>query len=316
MDGKLRVPVPASVTAWYLVPKALAADHARMIAIGCIDELNRGMIEHAECGLTVEVSSTLTNGESFQRPGFASGRHFVSFRVSCRTGITALHEWTARDLAAEFAAEWKVTAIADACAGQWISVDEARASLHAKENGTLRLSDWVRVAVVPAEGDRTVSLATVGLRRYGLPELRVADVPSWFTDAWSVVLTGLARRLHEDFMDAVFDATPAGEPPLRTQAPPVFEVPAEIVLSEADVAAAYCLRSRADTHGSLIGLGLDQDAAGTVVTVRPPGDWARSPRDFLESLAVGPLKSVLKAAQMFDDLVTGNADLEEFAARL
>lgn len=320
MDGKLMVPVPASVTAWYLVPSRLTADDARMIAMGRADEPSRNMIERADCGLKVEVSSTLTSGERFRRPEFVSDRGLVSFRASCRTGMAPVHEWSARELAAELAVELKVAAIADACAERWISVDEARASLHAKEDGNLRLSDWVRVAAFSTGTDHTrsiepVSLETVGLRRYGLPELHVADVPSWFTDPWSVALTGLAERLRRDFIDAVYDATPVGELPLRTQAPPTFELPAEIMLSAQDVAAAYCLRGVMDPHGSVIGLGLDHDAAEAFLTVRPPDDGGWSPRDFLESVVEGPLKSVLKAARLFDDFVTGHADLEEFAVR-
>lgn len=319
MDEKLMVPVPASVTAWYLVPSRMEADRARRIALsGGNMEFSRDMLEHAECGLKLDVASTEA-GESFRRPQFVVDRYLVSFRASCRTGIVPLHEWTARKLAANLAGELKVTAIADACAGQWITVDEAWASLHAKEDGNIRLSDWIRAAAVPVQRDparshEPVALETVGLRRYGLPELRVGDVPSWLMDLWSVALTGLAGRLLRDFAEPVFDAT-TGEAPYRTQAPPVFEVPSQVTLSSADVASAYCLRGRAHDSGSVIGLRLDQDAAGTFLTLRPPGDRGWNHRDFLESVAEGPLRSVLTAAGMFDDFVTGNADLEEFAAR-
>lgn len=321
MDEKLLVPVPPSLTACYLVPTRMAADQARTIALtGDNMAVSRDLIEHAECGLTLDVSSTLADGGSFRRPEFVADRNLVAFRASCRTGIVPLHEWTTRELAANLATELKVTGIADACAEQWITADEARASLYSKEDGNIRLSDWVRVTAVPAgrapaRAGEPMSLATVGLRRYGLPELRLAEVPSCLMDLWSVALTGLAMRLHWDFVEAVFDAATPGDLPYRTQAPPVFEVPPRVMLSPADVAAAYCLRGRADDYGSVIGLRLDQGAAGTFLTVRPPDDWAQSPRDFLESVTEGPLMSVLKAAALFDDFVTGNADLDEFAAR-
>ena len=321
MNEKLIVPVPASVAAWYLVPATMEADRARGIALSRAGESIGRLIEYAECDLKVEVSSTVSSGENFRRPGWVSGqhrvsdRHLVSFRASARTGIPALHEDVARALAAEFASELKVPAIADAGAGQWISADEARASLHAKEDGNLRLSDWVRVAAVPDGENRTVSLETVGLRRYGLPELRAADVPSWFGDGWSVALTGLAWRLRAEFLETVFAATPAGELPLRTQAPATFGVPEQIRLSADDVASAYCLRGVSDPLGNTIGLRRDQEASGTFLTVRPPRDWDWGPEAFLESVADGPLRPVLKAARVFDDLVTGNTDLAEFALR-
>ena len=315
MNGKLMVPVPAVMSAWYLVPATIAADDARSIAMGVASETDRRLIGDAERGLKVAVSSTLTSGESFRRPDFVSDRNLVSFRVTCRAGLAAFHESVARTLAAGLAGEVQAAAIADAGGGQWISADEARASLHAKEDGSLRLSDWVRVAAVPDRVKRTVSLETVGMRRYGLPELRATEVPSWLGDGWSVALTGLAWQIRCDFIDAVYDATPAGELPLRTQAPATFAVPAEIGLSADDVASAYCLRGVSDPLRSVIGLGLDHEASGTFLTVCPPHDWCWSQQAFFESVAEGPLKPVLKAARIFDDLVTGNVDLEEFAIR-
>ena len=315
MDGKLMVPVPASVSAWYLVPGVLGADDAREIAVGLADERDRLIIERETCDLSVSVTSTADGEGGFRRPDFVPDSHLVSFRVSCRTGLASVHEWIARTLAAEFADEVKATAIADAGGGQWISVEEARASLHEKEDGCLRLSDWVRIAAVPDRPERTVSLETAGMARYGLPELRAGCVPSWLGDGWSVALTGLAQRIRDDFAEVVRDATPSGDLPFRAPAPSAFGVDDEIRLSADDVASAYCLRGLGDRIGHPVGLRLDQDAAGLFLTVRPPRDWHWSPRDFLESVAEGPLKPVLKAARVFDDLITGNADLEEFAIR-
>jgi hypothetical protein len=92
-------------------------------------------------------------------------------------------------------------------------------------------------------------------------------------------------------------------------------MPAEIKLVADDVASAYCLRGVSNPLRSVIGLGLDQQAEGTFLTVCPPRDWSWNRQSFLESVADGPLKPVLKAARVFDDLVTGNVDLEEFAIR-
>lgn len=315
MDGKLMVPVPACVSAWYLVPSTLAAEEAEEIAVSLADERDRLIIERATCGLSVSVTSTADSEGRFQRPDFVPDSHLVSFRVSCRTGIASLQEWIARTLAAELAGEVKAAAVADVGGGQWISVEEARASLHEKEDGCLRLSDWVRVGAAPDRAKRTVSLETIGLRRYGLPELRAVNVPSWLGDGWSVALTGLAQQVRDEFADAVYDATPLGDLPFRTQAPATFGIDDEIRLSADDVASAYCLRGVSDPLGNVIGLRLDREETGTFLTVRPPRDWDWSPQSFYESVAEGPLKPVLKAARVFDDLVTGNVDLEEFSIR-
>lgn len=315
MDGKLMVPVPAVVSAWYLVPGALAADDAGRLAVETVDDVSRALLEHPDSGLEAEVSSTVTDGDAFRRPDFAGDRHLVSFRLTYRTGIAPLHEWIGRELAAGLASELAAGAVADTAGGQWISVDEALASLHEKEDGCLRLSDWVRVEAVPDRLKRTVALQTVGMRRYGLPELRAAHVPSWLGEGWSVALTGLAWQVREDLCDAVYDAAPAGQSPLRAAAPAAFEISDEPRLTADDVASAYCLRGVSDPLSNVVGLRLDAGEAGPFLTVRPPRDWEWSPQSFYESVAEGALKPVLKAARVFDDLVTGNVDLEEFAAR-
>jgi hypothetical protein len=314
MSGKLTIPVPDSLTAWYLVPSAMSAGQARELAMGVVDKRTRWLIERKECGLKVDISTIVApDGASPDCPALMSRfPRLVSFRVTCHSGIAAFHEWAGRALAAEFAAETKKIVI-DGCTGQLMSVAEARASLHEKEDGNLRLSDWVRVM---AGDDRALSLATAGLRRYGLPELRVAEAPGRLGDAWSVVLAGLGHRLRREFAEAVCSVTPGGELPYSTRAPDVFEIPAEMEVTAADVAGAYCLRGLAAAHGSVIGLSLGQDQAGTFLAVRPPDGWERGTPDFLVSVAEGPLNSVLRAAGLFDALVTGVVGLDEFAGTM
>lgn len=315
MDGRLMVPVPASVSAWYLVPGTLAVEDASRLAVEGVDDVSRALLDHPDSGLEAEVSTTVTDGGSFRRPDFIADQHLVSFRVTYRTGVVPLHEWIGRELSAGLACQLGTDAIADAGGGQWISADEALASLHEKEDGCLRLSDWVRVEAIPDRVRRTVSLQTAGMRRYGLPELRATHVPSWLGDGWSVALTGLAWQVREDLCDAIYDAAPAAQSPLRATAPAAFGISDEPRLTAGDVASAYCLRGVSGRFSNVVGLRLDSEETGPFLTVCPPRDWDWSPQSFYEAVAEGPLKPVLKAARVFDDLVTGNVDLEEFAAR-
>lgn len=56
-----------------------------------------------------------------------------------------------------------------------------------------RTADWFVFARVP--GGDAVSTETRGLARFGLPELRVVEIPASDIPAWDAALTGLAHRL-------------------------------------------------------------------------------------------------------------------------
>ena len=298
MKDTLTLPIPASVTASYLVPASMSAVTARARVMAALDarapdtmpSLVRSMIDtpavtiraqRATAWLPLTLSDRgYVDATPEQMAAIGNARGFVSFTVRCPTQTSPVHEWTGRTLAAVLAAELEVPVV-DVFAPCVLSADDALESLRLRDNRPLRFSDWVEVfGSVP---DGRMWLATRGLYRYGLPELRVRDVPAEMGRTWMSVLTGLALRVYEEFADAVRCVTPRWEPSMR--APATVEIPAEIYVGEHAVARALGTE-HADALAGPIGLDLDQGEdpwSASYLTVRPPAGWYRSADDYLRS---------------------------------
>ncbi|MFN8076096.1 MAG: hypothetical protein U0Q15_11840 [Kineosporiaceae bacterium] len=191
-----------------------------------------------------------------------------------RPGLPAVHEWVARGCAAALAREWD-SPVLDVAAGRLLTAPRALAGLPAPD-GKVRLADWV---VVPHEaGRRGYTITTVGLVRFGLPELLTADVPPQLVRAWGGALTGIAHRLLRAWAQAVRPG-PDGATPAFVELPALLSVAAD------DVAAAYA--TVAGTPGTTrIALRYDQvsPAEPGHLRVVPPEDYPASAGEFLASV--------------------------------
>jgi hypothetical protein len=291
MDQKLTVSVTPVLTAHYLTLARTSARDALTIALHRTDsDAMRTMIRE----LTENSALQVTIREDGWPERSLRYGPFVAFRATRHAGFLPVHEWVARHLAAEYADETD-SPIADLTTERLLTPDQACASLYPKENGSLRLSDWVKVSGQP--GDERISLATRGLRRFGMPEIRVDDLRYGLTDGWQSVLLGLACLLHRKYLAAVRDATPGGALPYATLAPADFEVPAEIEVTIEAVAEAYCLPQRGWTGGSRVRLA----AYDGCLAVRAPGGWGWSWGDFTKSMCDDSLSGIIQAAAPFID---------------
>jgi hypothetical protein len=298
MTDTLTLPIPASVTASYLVPASMSAETARARVMTALDArapggmppLVRSMIgtpavtiraQRAAAWLPLTLSDRgYVDATPGQLAAIGNARGFVAFTVRCPTEITPVHEWTGRTLAAVLAAELGVPVL-DVFAPCVLSADAAMESLRVKDNRSVRFSDWVEVFGSAPDG--RMWLATRGLYRYGLPELRVRHVPPEMGRTWRSVLTGLALRVHQEFAGAVRGATPPWQPAAR--APAFVEIPAEIYVGENAVASAYGAE-HADAFAGPVGLDFDRGEAprsASYLTVRPPVGWYRSADDYFRS---------------------------------
>jgi hypothetical protein len=298
MRDTLTLPIPASVTASYLVPASMPAGNARARVMAALDahapdgmaSLVKSMIDtpavtiraqRAAAWLPLTLSDRgYVDATPEQMAVIGNAQGFVSFTVRCPTETTPVHEWTGRTLAAVLAAELEAPVV-DVFAPCVLSADDALESLRAQDNRPLRFSDWVEVFGSAPDG--RMWLATRGLYRYGLPELRVRDVPREVGRTWMSVLTGLALRVYEQFTDAVRAVTPHWE--LSARAPAIVEIPAEIYVGEQAVARAHGTE-HADASAGPVGLDFDQGEgpwSASYLTVRPPADWYRSADDYLRS---------------------------------
>lgn len=217
---------------------------------------------------------------------------WVSITVETPTYFAPGQEWVARTLAGLLAWQYDVPVL-DLTTGHRLDGDEMLASLHAKENGCIRMADWVSVVSSRTDGPE---LRTRGMRRYGLPELAVTEHSWRYETEWCALLTAIAFRVREKYGEALNgvhnQAVIAGQVPSETM-PGQLDIPDEIGLNSDDVADAYCLpgsfwsrRCGSRWLGSSEWLSetpvrLAIDALSTTLVVHPPLEWAQ-PDDFLD----------------------------------
>jgi hypothetical protein len=313
MTRKLTVSVPGTCTAWYLVRFDMPEDEARSHALHLVENYSAGCVWRMvqEMAASPEFTIAVVSGDGCpemtpEQRELVGDHRWVSVRATCPTGLGPEHEWVAREVAGRLARSLKAQ-VADMLTGRMLTSDEALAALDSKETGITRTCDWVAVAFSDSEHDRKLALTTRGMRRYGLPELRLTDVPATLAGQYCALLTGLAFRLHEEFANAVRMAAPPTQWPPKVRAK--VRIPDEIGINSDDVAAAYCLpgsylsrrwgwRWTADGDGAQR-IGLAFGAEGDVLDVRAPRDWPGSASDFMESLCKGPMSPTVVTVQPY-----------------
>jgi hypothetical protein len=181
-----------------------------------------------------------------------------------RPGWPPAHDWAARAVASSLARRLNGVLV-DLHIPVVLVPDRAARSLPGADEQT-GISDWV--CVLQSSGDRGSWFTTRGLARFGLPELQTLDVPPMFVNPWTAVLTGIARRLLDVWVEL-----------LGTGDRPAFvELPAELEIGEPDIARAY---GRTPTEGGRARVRLRLDPAEdldnqTFLTVVPPNDFPAS----------------------------------------
>lgn len=217
-------------------------------------------------------------------------RKFVAFGSLLRPLPGPLHEWLARAAAASFAAECDLPLV-DGYTRTIMTADSLLGTLPgspalAEADGGFCLPDWVAVRVCDD------GLVTSGLGRFGLPELRVTDVPPDHYLAWGLALVGLGQRLH-----SVLRCD------LRRFAEVAFvQAPAELMVMPADLGGAQALPFSSDA-GLKVRLVLDPAVGDTLrsyLTVEAPADWTGTPAEHrmaLRDLLVAEVQSYLQDFQ-------------------
>ena len=120
------------------------------------------------------------------------------------------------------------------------------------------LADALTVLVSPER--RGLWCTTKGLGAFGLPELQAHGVPTTIGPDWAAVMTGVALRLLEVWVDAL-SATTAS----------FVEIPALVDVTEGDVARAYGVEVPTSVVPATVRLKLDPRVAGdSFLTIWPP----------------------------------------------
>ena len=289
MAEDLILPVPKLLSAVYLVPAALSAQAARdrMTAelsartTGPVGVAARMMLDAGALSVEAVPSSSLPPlpGPLQESLGVApelvsvvtGATEFVVIQALSVPGWPPMHEWAGRACAAVLAAHAGVPLV-DSGMPRVLAADAALRSLPGDGGGgRFRLADWMLVFQSPGSGGLWTT--TMGLGRFGLPELQVRNVPPQLGKAWARVLTGLASRVLGAWLNA-----------LRDRAEPAFaQLPAVLKVSKADIARAYDAPV-AESPAAAVRLTFDpspQESVGSFLSVHPPDDYPASAGEYL-----------------------------------
>ena len=303
---ELVVPVPETVSATYIVPvpAPMSTVEARRQAGKAVEARLTGPLRTlttewlATGAVKVEVEPAGTPppglldkplfGTPKQRVLLARARAFVQFSATQRASLVGMQEWKARGPAAALAVGLGVPVL-DPQALQVLTAEEALAALpdtaltipaSISDVVTVGLSfkPWVRVHDVDNLG--MIAVMTDGMRRFGLPELRMGAASPDLREELTTLLNAVAFRIWSDLL-ARAQQTPNAAGLLDL--PRFLRVPAEMDIHRRDLDRANGVPNRGGT-GTIIGLRFDpaqSENPGDWLTVCPPASWDMSWEDFI-----------------------------------
>lgn len=204
----------------------------------------------------------------------AEARAVVVVEGLGQAGWPPLHEVSARTAALAIG-RLHGAPILDTTATQLLAHDAVEASLPAFGD-PLILTKWVLVP--QSAGELGMWMTTKGLVRFGLPELEVPDVPPQMANAWTAILSGIARALIDRFAE-VLDVARRDQ-----DAPAAFvELDRHLEVRLADIAHAYGDDDPSEDRRSVVRLDpaprSDPDS-DEFLSVGPPVTFERSRAEF------------------------------------
>jgi hypothetical protein len=300
--NELVLPVPKTVSATYVVPvsapmstveareQASRAVEARLT--GPLRTLTAEWLAKSEVRIEVEAAGMpppgLLDKELFgtpeQRVFLARARAFVRFSATQRASLIGIQEWKARGPAAALAAPvldpkaLQVLTAEDALAALPDTIRTIPASISDDITIGLGFKSWVRVYDVDYLG--VIGVMTDGMRRFGLPELRMGPASPDLRDELTALLNGMAFRVWSDLLARAQD-TPNASGLLHL--PRFLRTPAEMDIHRRDLDRAAGVPNRGGMF-CLIGLRFDPaqgEDSGGWLTVCPPACWDTSWEDFI-----------------------------------
>jgi len=290
---QLRVPIPESLTASYLVPlpTALTGAEARHRAIEAVDAWIGDPIRMLVLEWILSKAATIHVTESAdllapvpQQPGGLTAEQlahltracaFAQVTASSAASLIAIQEWKALGPAAALAASLGAPLV-DAQAMTVLSAPDALKALPDTEFSAtpddirvgLSFRPWVSFQGLAREG--TYWAASEGMRRFGLPEFRVGGCERDLREELKEILSAVTFRVWSDLV-AVAQTTP-GATGLMSM-PRILLIPAELDIHRKDLDR---VRGAPNQGGAAITIGLrfdpEQHDRGWL-TVCPPSRW-------------------------------------------
>ena len=303
---ELVLPVPKTVSATYIVPvpapistvearrQAGQAVEARLT--GPLRTLTTKWLAQGAVKVAVEVAGTpppgLLDKPHFgtreQRAFLARARTFVQFSATQRASLIGVQEWKARGPAAALAAGLGAPVL-DPRALQVLTAEEALAGVpdtaltmpaSTSDDVTVCLAFKPLVRVDDVDHLGVIAVMTDGMRRFGLPELRMGPASPDLREELATLLNGVAFRLWSDLL-ARAQETPKAVGLLNL--PRFLRVPAQMEIHRRDLDRANGVPNLGGMYATI---GLEVDPApnenpGDWLTVCPPADWDMSWEDFV-----------------------------------
>jgi hypothetical protein len=306
---ELVLPVPKMVSATYMVPVT-----APMSTVEAREQAGQAVDARLTGPLRTLTAEWLTKGTvkvgvepvGTPRPGsldkldktvfctpeqeffLARTRAFVRFSATQRASLIGIQEWKARGPAAALAAHLGAPVL-DPRAREVLTAEDALAALPetasaipASMGGDLAISlafkPWVRVHSVDYQD--VIAVMTNGMRRFGLPELRLGPASADLREELTTLLNGVAFRVWSDLLARAQD-TPRATGLLHM--PRFLRVPAEMQIHRRDLDRANGVPNRGGMF-TLIGLQFDpaqNEDPGDWLTVCPPAISDTSWEDFV-----------------------------------
>ena len=304
--NELVLPVPKTVSAAYIVPvptpistvearqQASRAVKARLT--GPLRTLMAEWLAKGKVKTEVEAAGPPPpglldkelSGTPEQRVFLARAHAFVRFSATQRASLIGMQEWKARGPAAALAADLGAPVL-DPQALRVLTAEDALAALPDTTSTIpvsisdgitigLEFKPWVHVDDADYLG--MIAVMTDGMRRFGLPELRMGPASPDLREELTTLLNGVAFRVWSDLIARAQD-TPNAAGLLNL--PRFLRVPAEMDIRRRDLDRANGVPNRGGMS-TVIGLQFDppkSEDSGSWLTVRPPACWDTSWEDFI-----------------------------------
>ena len=190
-EDTIRVSIPELVEAVYGVAINRHPGDAPSVvatAIGQSRSQLRREVEQAIENLELTVGVYAAEHTPFD---LGEATHVLVVRATGHPGLPARHEPTALSLACDLATTFDGR-LFDARTMHEISRSHAQ-SIVARSNDSIELSDWMDIASLGVGSSATIT--TVGLARFGLPELCTVGVPAQLSAEWGAVTHEVAMAM-------------------------------------------------------------------------------------------------------------------------
>jgi hypothetical protein len=309
---QLVLPVPETVSATYVVPmpapvttaeaRRQAGEAVEARLTGPLRMLTTTWLAQGAVKVKAEPAGTppiglldkALFGTREQRGFITRAQAFVQFSATQRASLVGVQEWKARGPAGALAADLGAPVL-DLQAPQVLTAEEALAALpdtaptipaSIGDDVTVGLNfkPWVRIRNVDYQG--VMAVMSDGMRRFGLPELRMGPASPGLREELAALLNGVAFRIWSDLL-ARAQETPKAAGLLNL--PRFLRVPAEMEIHRRDLDRANGVPNLGGTF-AIIGLESDPgpgENPGDWLTVCPPACWDTSWEDFVADTCHG-----------------------------